>query len=150
VKGPIAWFARNPVAANLLMALMLVGGLLAAPSLRQEMFPDVDLDVVTISVPYPGASPVEVEEGVCVPIEEALQGLAGLKRIRATAAEGVATLAVELMSGEDVARRLADIRARVDAVDLPEEAERPIVSQAELPRQVLSVAIYGDAGERAL
>jgi len=150
MNGAIAWFARNHVAANLLMALMIVGGLLAAPSLRQEMFPDVDLDVVTVAVPYPGASPVEVEEGVCVPIEEALQGLAGLKRIRATASEGIATLAVELMSGEDVARRLADIRARVDAVALPEEAERPIVSQAELPRQVLSVAIYGDVDERSL
>jgi multidrug efflux pump subunit AcrB len=151
VSGAIAWFARNPVAANLLMALMIVGGLLAAPTLRQEMFPDVDLDVVTIAVPYPGASPVEVEEGVCIPIEEALQGLAGIKRIRSTAAEGVATIAVELMSGEDVARRLADIRARVDALGtLPEEAERPLVSQAELPRQVLSIAVYGDASERVL
>ncbi len=151
MNGPIAWFARNPVAANLLMAMMLVGGLLAAPSLRQEMFPDVDLDVVTIAVPYPGASPVEVEEGVCVPVEEALQGLAGIKRIRSTASESVAMIAVELMSNEDVARRLADIRARVDAIDtLPEEAERPIVSQAELPRQVLSIAIYGDASEHLL
>jgi multidrug efflux pump subunit AcrB len=151
VSGPIAWFARNPVAANLLMAMMLAGGLLALPSLRQEMFPDVELDVVTIAVPYPGASPVEVEEGVCVPVEEALQGLAGIKRIRSTASESVAMIAIELMSGEDVARRLADIRARVDAIDtLPEEAERPIVSQAELPRQVLSIAIYGDANERVL
>jgi multidrug efflux pump subunit AcrB len=151
MTGPIAWFARNPVAANLLMSMMIVGGLLAGPSLRQEMFPDVDLDVVTIAVPYPGASPVEVEEGVCVPVEESLQGLAGIKRIRATAAENVCSLGVELMSGEDVVRRLADIRARVDAIaTFPEEAERPIVSQAELPRQVLSVAVYGDASERTL
>jgi multidrug efflux pump subunit AcrB len=151
VSGSVAWFARNPVAANLLMLLMIAAGLLTAPRIRQEMFPDVELDVVTIAVPYPGASPVEVEEGVCVPVEEALQGLAGIKRIRSTAAEGVATVAVELMSGEDVARRLADIRARVDAIDtLPEPAERPIVSQAEMPRQVLSVALYGDVGERAL
>jgi multidrug efflux pump subunit AcrB len=151
VNGIVAWFARNSVAANLMMAMMIAGGVLMAPSIRQEMFPDVDLDVVTIAVPYPGASPVEVEEGVCIPVEEALQGLAGIKRIRATASESVAMLAVELMNGEDVARRLADIRARVDAIDtLPEEAERPIVSQAELPRQVLSVAVYGDASERAL
>ena len=151
MTGPIAWFARNPVAANLLMAMLIAGGLLATPMLRQEMFPDVELDVVTIAVPYPGASPVEVESGVCVPVEEALQGLAGIKRIRSNAAESIATIAVELMSGEDVARRLADIRARVDSIDtFPEEAERPIVSQAELPRQVLSVAVYGDAGERAL
>ena len=151
MSGIVAWFARNAVAANLLMALMIAGGLLMGPRIRQEMFPDVELDVVTIAVPYPGASPVEVEEGVCIPIEEALQGLAGIKRIRASASESVATIAVELMSGEDVARRLADIRARVDAIDtLPEEAERPIVSQAELPRQVLSVALYGDVDERVL
>ena len=151
MNGVVAWFARNAVAANLLMALMIAGGLLMGPRIRQEMFPDVELDVVTIAVPYPGASPEEVEEGVCVPIEEVLQGLAGIKRIRSTAAESVATIAVELMSGEDVARRLADIRARVDSIDtLPEQAERPVVSQAELPRQVLSVAVYGDVGERAL
>ena len=151
MNGIVAWFARNPVAANLMMALMIAGGLLMAPRIRQEMFPDVELDVVTIAVPYPGASPIEVEQGVCVPIEEALQGLAGLKRIRSTAAESIALVAVELMSGEDVARRLADIRARVDALrTLPEEAERPVVSQAELPRQVLSVAVYGDVDERVL
>jgi len=151
VTGSVAWFARNHVAANLIMALMIAGGLLMTPRIRQELFPDVELDVVTIAVPYPGASPVEVEEGACVPVEEALQGLAGIKRIRSVAAESVGTVVVELMSGEDVARRLADIRARVDAIaTLPEEAERPIVSQAELPRQVLSVAIYGDVGERAL
>ncbi len=151
MNGIVAWFARNSVAANLMMAMMIAGGALMAPSIRQEMFPDVELDVVTIAVPYPGASPVEVEEGVCIPVEEALQGLAGIKRIRSTAAESIATIAVELMSGEDVARRLADIRARVDSIDtLPEEAERPIVAQAELPRQVLSVAVYGDVEERAL
>ncbi|MBM4384356.1 MAG: efflux RND transporter permease subunit [Deltaproteobacteria bacterium] len=84
MSGVVAWFARNPVAANLLMGLMIAGGLLMGPRIKQEMFPDVELDVVTIAVPYPGASPVEVEEGVCVPVEEALQGLAGIKRIRAT------------------------------------------------------------------
>jgi len=151
VSGIVAWFVRNPVAANLLMVMMIAGGLLTLPRMRQEMFPDVELDVVTIAVPYPGASPVEVEEGVCVPVEEALQGIAGIKRIRSTASESIAMIAVELMGGEDVARRLADIRARVDSIDtLPEQAERPIVSQAELPRQVLSVAVYGDVGERAL
>ena len=147
----IAWFARNPVAANLLMMMMLAGGVLGGSGIRQEMFPDVELDVVTIMAPYPGASPVEVEQALCVPIEEALQGLPGIKRIRSNAAESLASVSIELMSGEDVVRRLADIRARVDSIDtLPAEAERPIVSQAELPRQVLSVAVYGDAGERVL
>ncbi len=147
----IAWFARNHVATNLLMWAMLVGGVLAWPTLRQEMFPDIDLEVVTVTAPYPGASPTEVEEALATRIEEAVQGLAGVKRIRSTAAEGVASVAIELHSGEDVARRMADIRARVDAIESwPEEAERPSVAQAEFPRHVLSIAISGDADERTL
>ena len=151
VNAAIAWFARNPVAANLLMWSMPISGVLAWPALRQEMFPDIDLEVVTIQAPYPGASPAEVEEALCMRIEEALSGLPGVKRIRSTAAEGVATLSVELHSDQDVARRMADIRARVDAIDnLPDEAERPTVTQAEFPRHVLSIAVAGDVDERTL
>jgi multidrug efflux pump subunit AcrB len=151
VNAAIAWFARNPVAANLLMWSMLISGVLAWPALRQEMFPDIDLEVVTIQVAYPGASPAEVEEALCMRIEEALSGLPGVKRIRSTAAEGVATLSVELHSDQDVARRMADIRARVDAIDnLPDEAERPTVTQAEFPHHVLSIAVAGDVDERTL
>ena len=147
----IEWFARNHVAANLLMAVIVVGGLLSIPQLGQEMIPAIDLEIVTITVPYPGAAPAEVEEAVCVRIEEALQGVAGVKRIRSTAAEGSGSVTVELMAGEDVGRRLADIRARVDSIDnLPREAERPIVSQAELARAVLAIAISGPTDERTL
>ncbi len=151
MNGAIAWFARNHVATNLLMWAMLIGGVLAWPTLRQEMFPDIDLEVVTVTAPYPGASPTEVEETLATRIEEAVQGLPGVKRIRSTAAEGVASVAIELHSGEDVARRMADIRARVDSIESwPEEAERPSVTQAEFPRHVLSIAVSGDADERTL
>ena len=151
VNGAIAWFARNSVATNLLMWAMLIGGLLAWPTLRQEMFPDIDLEVVTVTAPYPGAAPAEVEEALVTRIEEAVHGLPGVKRVRSTAAEGVASVSIELHSGEDVARRMADIRARVDAIESwPEEAERPRVAQAEFPRHVLSIAVWGDADERTL
>ena len=151
MNAAIAWFARNHVATNLLMWGMLIGGVLAWPTLRQEMFPDIDLEVVTVTAPYPGASPGEVEEALATRIEEAVQGLSGVKRIRATAAEGVASVSIELHSGEDVSRRMAEIRARVDAIESwPEEAERPTVAQAEFPRHVLSIAISGDADERTL
>ena len=147
----IARFARNHVATNLLMWAMLIGGFLAWPMLRQEMFPDVDLEVVTVTAPYPGAAPTEVEEALCSRIEEAVQGLTGVKRVRSTAAEGVASVSIELHSGEDVARRMADIRARVDAIESwPAEAERPVVAQAEFPKHVLSLAVWGDADERTL
>jgi multidrug efflux pump subunit AcrB len=151
VNFAIAWFARNSVASNLLMWAMLVGGVLAWPTLRQEMFPDIDLEVVTVTAPYPGAAPAEVEEALVTRIEEAVHGLSGVKRIRSTAAEGVASVSVELHSGEDVARRMADIRARVDAIESwPEEAERATVTQAEFPRHVLSIAVWGDTDEKTL
>jgi multidrug efflux pump subunit AcrB len=151
VNRAVAWFARNSVAANLLMWGMVVGGVLAWPTLRQEMFPDIDLEVVTVSAPYPGAAPAEVEEVLATRIEEAVQGLTGVKRIRSTSAEGVATVSIELQTGEDVARRMADIRARVDAIQgWPEGAERATVTQAEFPRHVLSIAVWGDADERTL
>jgi multidrug efflux pump subunit AcrB len=151
VNGAIAWFARNHVATNLLMWAMLIGGVIAWPTMRQEMFPDIDLEVVTVTAPYPGAAPAEVEEALVTRIEESVVGLSGVKRVRSTAAEGVASVSIELHSGEDVSRRMADIRARVDAIESwPEEAERPSVTQAEFPRHVLSIAIYGDADERSL
>ena len=151
MNAAIAWFARNHVATNLLMWLMLIGGVIAWPTLRQEMFPDIDLEIVTVTAPYPGASPSEVEEALATRIEEAVQGLSGVKRVRSTAAEGVASVSIELHSGEDVSRRMAEIRARVDAIESwPEEAERPTVAQAEFPRHVLSIAVSGDADERTL
>jgi multidrug efflux pump subunit AcrB len=151
VNRAIAWFARNRVATNLLMWTLCVSGVLAWPTLRQEMFPDIDLELVNITAPYPGAAPAEVEEALVTRIEEAVTGLPGVKRIRSTAAEGLATVSVELLAGEDVARRMADIRARVEgAPSWPEEAERPVVAQAEFPRHVLSIAVWGEADERAL
>jgi len=151
VRSSIAWFARNPVATNLLMWAMWIGGLLAWPTLRQEMFPDIDLELVTVSAPYPGAAPAEVEQALVSRIEESVSGLAGVKRIRSTAAEGLASVSIELAADEDVARRMADIRARVEAIESwPEEAERPVVAQAEFPRHVLSIALAGDVDERTL
>ena len=147
----IAWFAENHVAANLLMALLVATGLLTIPSLRQEMIPEISLDIVQVDVAYPGASPAEVEEAICIRVEEELQGLPGIKRMRSTASEGMGSVTIELLAGEDVGRRLADVRARVDAIDgFPEEAERPSVRQAEFGRQVLSIAIAGRTDEYTL
>jgi multidrug efflux pump subunit AcrB len=151
VNRAIAWFARNHVAANLLMVLLVVGGLLTVPMLGQQMLPDVDLEILTVSVPYPGASPEEVEDAICVRVEEAVTGLPGIKRIRSTASEGSGTVTLELTAGEDVARRLADVRARIDAITtFPDEAEAPVVRQAELGNAVLSIAVSGATDERTL
>ncbi|MCP5065770.1 MAG: efflux RND transporter permease subunit [bacterium] len=147
----IAWFAENHVAANLLMILLIVGGLITIPTIGQEMVPDIDLDIVTISVVYPGASPDEVEEAIVIRIEEAMDGLPGIKRVRSTASEGMASVVVEMQAGEDLSRRLADVRARVDAIEgFPNEARRPVVKQAEIGRIVLAVTISGAVDERTL
>ncbi len=147
----IEWFAKNSVAANLLMIMILAAGLLTAPRIKQEVFPEFALDIITVSVVYRGAAPEEVEEGVCVRVEEAIQGLEGIKRITSTANEGVGTVTVELALGADPARMLDDIKSRVDAIDtFPEETEQPVIREITNQRQVIDVAVSGDTDETTL
>jgi multidrug efflux pump subunit AcrB len=151
VKRAIAWFAENSVAANLLMVMVIAGGISALPSIPQKTFPDIDIDMVIVSVPYLGASPAEVEEGVCIRIEEEIQGIDGIDQINSTAVEGFCTVVAELLTGADEAQVLDEIKSEVDAIDtFPEETEKPIVAQAALRRPVLDVAISGAADEHTL
>jgi len=147
-RGPIAWMAGHSVAANLLMALFLVGGLFWALQIKKEVFPDFELDIVTISVPYPGASPEEVERGIILVIEEAVEGLVGIKEFTATAREGVGTVSVEILEGENIQRLAQDIKNEVDRItSFPEEAEEAQVVIAERKRSVVSLALYGNQNE---
>ncbi|MFQ5670176.1 MAG: efflux RND transporter permease subunit [Acidobacteriota bacterium] len=151
MMSSIAWFARNGVAANLLMALVLWGGFLALFKIKREVFPEFSLDLITVSAAYPGAAPEEVEEGVCVRVEEAIQGLDGVKKITSTANEGMGQVAIELNAGADARRVLDDVKSRVDAIDtFPEETEEPVVRQLTNRRQVINVAMAGDVGETTL
>ena len=150
-RGVIAWFVRNRVAANVLMVGLMAGGVLAIPGLKVEVFPEFSLEIVTVSVPYPGAAPEEVEESVCLRVEEELDGLPGVERVSSIAAEGAGTVTVELLRGADVRAVLSDVKARVDAItSFPEEVERPIVSEFVARAQVINLAIFGEAEERAL
>ena len=143
-RGPIAWMARNSVAANLAMIVLLLGGLFSALTIRQEVFPDFKLDVVTIQVPYPGASAADVEEGVIVALEEAIRGVDGIKKVTSTASEDQGTLYVELRAGTDPDKALSDIKSAVDAVTtLPKQVERPVVSLVVNRVEVISVILYG-------
>jgi multidrug efflux pump subunit AcrB len=144
-KGPIAWMARNPVAANLLMFVILAGGALGLASVKQEVFPEFDLDVVRITVPYPGASPAEVEQGIILAVEEAVRGIDGVKHVNSVAAEGAGTVAVELLVGADPDKTVADIKSEVDRIrTFPEEAEDPTVALVSRKRVVIRVVISGD------
>ncbi len=150
-KGPIAWMARNHVAANLLMVFLIAGGILIGSGVKQEVFPEVQLDRVSIVVPYPGASPEEVEKGIILPIEEAVRGLDGVKRVTASASEGSGTVMVELLLGANGDKLLQDVKNAVDRiVSFPQDAERPIVSLLESRHEVISVLVYGDVGEKVL
>lgn len=147
----IAWFTRNPVAANLLMVLLVVGGFLGAFLVNQEEFPNIDVKAVSISVPYLGAAPEEVERAVCVRIEEAIEGLEGIEKIRSSATEGVCSVFAELYMDADDVTALNEIKSRVDGINsFPAETERPIVSKITLARRVIQIALYGDADERTL
>ena len=147
----IAWFAENSVAANLLMVIILAGGMLAIASLEVEHFPEFSSDVISASVVYRGAAPEEVEEGVCVRIEEAVQGLEGIKRIRSTASENRGSVNIELLPGTDARKLLEDVKSAVDGIDtFPDETEQPVIQEVVLRRQVINVAVSGNADEATL
>nr|VFJ70521.1 MAG: Multidrug efflux pump subunit AcrB [Candidatus Kentron sp. FW] len=148
----IEWFTRNGVAANLLMVLILGLGIHAlSQRIPLEVFPDIELNAVTISMVFRGATPVEVEEGVVVRIEEAISNLVGIERIISNANEGSARLRVELEDGYDPREVLDDIKTRVDAINtFPAEAERPIYGKLQHRREVISVVLSADLPERQL
>jgi multidrug efflux pump subunit AcrB len=151
VNRAIAWFAENHVASNLVMLVIIAVGLATLPLMKQEVFPQIELDLVSVSVAYPGASPEEVERSVTVRIEEELKGLQGIKRLRSSSGEGIASVAAELFAGEDARRRVEDIRSAVDRIDtFPDEVEEPQVKQVEVTHRVLTVAISGNADEWTL
>ena len=137
----IAWFAQNPVAANLLMLVLLIGGFLSVVSLRQEVFPEFSTDTISISVPYLGAAPEEVEEGVCIRIEEQIQGINGIKRITSKSSEGSGSVTIELLEGADARTVLDEVKARVDAIEtFPEEVESPVIQEVLIRQRVINKA----------
>jgi len=128
-RGPIGWMAGHSVTANLLMVVLLVGGLFWSTRIRQEVFPDFDLDMVTITVPYPGASPQEVERGILLSVEEAVQGLEGVQTVTSRAREGSGTVTVEMVEGGDIQRLAQEIKSEVDRItSFPEEADTTVVT----------------------
>jgi len=145
----IAWFAKNDVAANLLMVFIFFMGVMAISNrIPLEVFPDIQLDVVSVNVALPGASPEEVEKGISIRVEEAVQDLEGIKQITSRSSENVASINIEADSGIDPRELLEDVKARVDSISaFPDSAERPIVRLAQRKREVISAVIYGDHSE---
>ncbi|MCP4658068.1 MAG: efflux RND transporter permease subunit, partial [bacterium] len=150
-RGAIPWMASNPVAANLLLLFIVVGGLVSAFTIKQEVFPELEMDIIQVNVPYPGASPSEVEQGIALVVEEAVRGIDGVKKVSSTAAEGFAMTMLELEIDASASKVLTDVKNAVDRItSLPEDAERPTISQMNTQREVISLVLYGDMDEKAL
>jgi multidrug efflux pump subunit AcrB len=144
-KGIIAWFASNHVAANLLMYLIIVAGLLSASTIRKQMQPEFELNNVQVQVQYLGAAPQEVEEGVVIKVEEAIQDVDGIVKLESSASEGVGTVTAEVSRDADLNEVLSEIKTRVDAIStFPALTEKPVISKQEIPFWVAYIAIYGD------
>lgn len=151
-SGIIAWFARNHVAANLLMLAIIVVGIVVARNIRQEIYPLFQVDTVEVDMQYRGASPDEVEQSIILPIESELRGLELTRRIESTASEGRASVSVEIMPSFDRNRALQEVTAAVARISLfPDEIEPPRVSLGTSRRRGVNyVAVCGDVDERTL
>ena len=147
----IEWFARNAVAANLLMAILLLGGLYSVLTIKKESLPPIDTNFVTVSMPFLGASPEDVEEGILIKIEEAVQDIEGIQEIISTGRRGTGTVQIEVSTGYDVPEVMTEIKSRVDAIStFPDNTEKPIVSRTRAQEQVMMVSVYGEVDERTL
>ena len=147
----IEWFARNHVAANLLMFGILIAGAMTLPTIKQTVFPDFEINYVSVTVVYPGASPEDIEKSVTLRIEEELQDVQGIKQMRSSANEGATNVLIELEDGTDLSKALDEIDMRVNSIDtFPEETEKPLVQEILFRSQVMDIAVHGDVDERSL
>jgi len=150
-KSILRLFLSNPVSANVLMLLLLVGGALSYFMTVREIFPEVNFDMVLVSVPYPGADPDEIEEGICRPMEEALEGISGVKKVKTTAREGFGMAIVEILDGYEVGKIKDDVDNRINSITtFPRDAEKPLISQNQFRAEVLMVAVWGDLPLKSL
>ena len=151
MKRVIAWFASNSVAANLLMLALMVSGFVQFSRIEQKSFPDMEVNVIQISIPYLGAAPEEVETGVCIRVEEAIQGINGIEFINSLAVEGACTVSAELLTGYPEDRAQSEIKNAIDAVTtFPRETETPIIAHFVMRSRVIKIALSGNADERTL
>ena len=147
----IRWFVNNKVVSNLMMVFIIITGATTIPMLKMEVFPEIDLNIISVTAVYPGATPSDVEEAICIKIEERLQGLDGVKKITSNASENVGNVNIEIISGQDPNDMLDRIKAEVDAIDtFPENVEKPTCRKIAGTNPVISVAVHGDLDDNSL
>jgi multidrug efflux pump subunit AcrB len=147
----ISWFARNAVAANLLMFILLVGGFYTVFTIKKEIQPRLETNFVNVSVPFLGATPLDVEEGVVIKIEEAVQDIEGIEEVVSTASRGFGSVQIEVHADYEVTEVMDEIKNRVDAIStFPDNTEKPNISRTQFQQQTVIVTVYGDVDERIL
>ena len=147
-KGIISWFARNHVAANLLMFVIILTGIFSASTIRTQLMPDVQLDVISIEVPFPGASPGEVESGVVTRIEEAVRDIEGIADMRSFSNPSSGTVRLDVDPGYDALAILDEVKMAVDRIpSLPGSIEKPVIYRNQPNPRAINVQIYGDLDE---
>jgi multidrug efflux pump subunit AcrB len=151
MKRVLAAFARNTVFANIVLVLIFIAGYIATSNMIRETFPEFSLDMITIAVPYPGADPEEVEEGISRKIEEAIEGLQGIKQYTTQSSEGLGTANIEVREDYDVDEVLDRVRTKVNAIStFPVDAEKPVISELLLKDVVTLLYLSGDMSERRI
>ncbi|RTQ97940.1 efflux RND transporter permease subunit [Halomonas nitroreducens] len=150
-RGAIGFFVHHRVAANLVMLVMLLGGVLGLARMNIQFFPSFALDVVSVRTVWTGAAAEDVEQGVTIPLEQRLRSLDGLKRMTSTSAQGVSSITLEFQEGADPVLALDDVRQQVDEfTNLPADAEPPRVSRVARYEPVARLLVHGEVSEREL
>lgn len=143
--------AKNHVVSNLLMAVLIIGGLIIGLSVKQEVFPEITMDKIQVSVSYPGAGPSEIEEGIILTVEDNLTAVEGIRQVKSIAFEGLGVIIAELHPGNDPDTILQEIKSEVDRITtFPQDAEKPVISKLDNKREVISLVLYGDVSELGL
>ncbi|MDG1938227.1 MAG: efflux RND transporter permease subunit [Pseudomonadales bacterium] len=147
----VAWFARNHVAANLLMIFIIVIGLISLTQIQRELQPDLNIEAIQVTMVYPGAAPEEVEQGVTSKIEEAIKDITGIEKISSYSNEGLATLQIDVLQSFEVSTLLDQIKNRIDGIsNLPDLTETAIIEQIEMKFPVIQLQVSGDLEEKQL
>ena len=151
MKNIIRWFILNTVAANLLMVFIIIAGIFTLSRLRMEVFPDITIPIINVSVIYPGASPEDIEESICVKVEEQVQGINGLKRITSSSNEGYGSINIEVENGYDIDEVKDEVKAQVDAItSFPDDAEKATIKSFDGQPEVITIAVHGNVDEVSL
>jgi multidrug efflux pump subunit AcrB len=150
-KGAIGWFINNPVAANMLILFLIIGGFYYSTTIKQEVFPEFSLDSVVVEVSYPQASPEDIEKGILLPIEEAVEGIDGIEKVTSVAKEGLGKVIIEASTGTNINQLYQDVKSEIDRIrTFPKDAEDPTVYIPSRKKEVIELIIYGNQNEKII